>query len=296
MRYEKCEKCGHWAASIALSGSAFLAVLKFAVGAAGGSKGLIADSLHSVAIFVTILVMTLGERLAKKQDAARFHYGYGKIQAVFAGSIMTLIACVAAFLIWSSFKHLLTAPLYRPPHLSALLMAIASIIANDMMARYLRCAASRFKSRLLLSYAWAYRENYASSIVVLVGIAGAELGFGVMDPIAALVAVAIVLKACSGVVFDSVRMLMDYSANSRYGDRIRSIAEEVEGVERVSGVRTRQIGQRIWLDLDICVNPEKSIREANLIAEKVWKVLTRQIEDLEKVMVNFGPKGTKGFE
>ncbi|HIJ68670.1 MAG TPA: cation transporter, partial [Deltaproteobacteria bacterium] len=278
-----------WAASIALSSGAFLAILKFAVGVTSGSKGCIADSLHSAIIFVMALAIILGRRLAGKEENSKFHYGYGKIEAVVTGSITFLIACGGAVLVWNSVKHLMNAPQYGPPHLSALLMALTSIIANEMLARYLLCVGTQSKTRSILANAWAYRENLISSIIVFVGIIGAELGLGVLDPIAAILVVALITKSCTLIVLDSVKALMDYSVNGTYGKKVRTIVEAVDGVQRIAALRTRQIGHKIWLDLDICVSPGQSIREANHIAQKVREALLNQIADIDKVIVAWSP-------
>ncbi|MGA2228785.1 MAG: cation diffusion facilitator family transporter, partial [Syntrophobacteraceae bacterium] len=178
---------------------------------------------------------------------------------------------------------------YGPPYPSALLMALVSILANVVLARYLRCAGTQLKMQSLLSSAWAHRENLVSSVIVFVGVLGAELGLGVMDPIAAILVVAILVKACAQIVLDSVKALMDFSANSIYGKKVTAIVEEVEGVEHLSAVRTRKIGHKVWFDLDICVNPSQSILEANHIAQKVKNALLKQVADLEKVTVNCRP-------
>jgi cation diffusion facilitator family transporter len=289
MRYERCEQCRRWAAAIALSSSAFLALLKFVVGVTSGSRGCIADSLHTATIFVLALAVIFSQRLALKEENGSFHYGFGKIEAVVTGSIAFLIACGGAVLIWNSIQHLVNASRYGPPYPSALLMALVSIIANVVLARYLRCAGTQLKMRSLLSSAWAHRENLVSSVIVFIGVLGAELGLGVMDPIAAILVVAILVKACAQIVLDSVKALMDFSANSIFGKKVTAIVEEVEGVEHLSAVRTRKIGHKVWFDLDICVNPSQSILEANHIAQKVRNALLKQVADLEKVTVNCRP-------
>ena len=88
------------------------------------------------------------------------------------------------------------------------------------------------------------------------------------------------------VVLDSVNTLMDFSANVLYRNKVTAIVEEVEGVERLTAVRTRKIGGGVWFDLDICVNPGQSIREANQIELKVKNALFKRVADLENVTIN----------
>ena len=159
------------------------------MGVTSGSRGCIADSLHTATIFVLALAVIFSQRLALKEENGSFHYGFGKIEAVVTGSIAFLIACGGAVLIWNSIQHLVNASQYGPPYPSALLMALVSILANVVLARYLRCAGTQLKMRSLLSSAWAHGENLVSSVIVFIGVLGAELGLGVMDPIAAILVV-----------------------------------------------------------------------------------------------------------
>lgn len=289
MKHLRCEKCEQYVALVALSSSAFLALLKLVVGVTGHSKGCIADALHSATIFVMALAIILGQRFGKKPETPEFHYGYGKIEPVITGSITFLLACGTGWLIWGSLKHLFNVPHYEPPHLSTLLMAVTSIAANYVLMAYLRCVGTQFKNQATLSTMQAHRESLVSSCIVVAGILGAELGFGILDPIAAILVVALILRACVKILVDSVKPLLDFSVNESCEDKIRSVLENVDGVLQISALRTRQIGHRIWLDLDIGVNPQQSIGEANIIADKVRNLLLKQISDLERVMVHCRP-------
>lgn len=286
MRYERCEQCRRWATGISLWSSAFLALLKGFVGVTCASKGCIADGLHSGVIFVAALAALLGRRLARKGKTDDFPYGFAKIEAVVTGSAAFLIACGGVVLIWSSMRHIVNAPQYGPPYPAALLMALVAIIANEVLARYLRCAGARLKMGSLLSIAWDHRENLVSSIIVFIGILGALLGIGVLDPIAAILVVAIVVKAAMRVALDSINTLMDFSANVIYRNKVMAIVEEIEGVQCLSAVRTRKIGRGVWFDLDISVNPGQSIREANQIELKVKNALFKRVAGLENVTIN----------
>lgn len=54
--------------------------------------------------------------------------------------------------------------------------------------------AKKVKSSMLVANAWHARSDAASSLVVLVGIAGNPLGYPILDPIAALVVGLMIIK------------------------------------------------------------------------------------------------------
>ena len=115
-----------------------------------------------------------------------------------------------------------------------------------------------------------------------------------MDPIAALVVVAIIIKVSIKILIDSVKALMDSSVNHAYGEDIQTIVEGIEDVRALSGLKTRQIGQKIWVEMDILIDSRCSIREGHMIAEKVKTRLLERMIDLEKVLVNFQPMEQEG--
>ena len=160
------------------------------VGVTSGSKALIADALHSAANIITAFAIILSQKVSSRPADNRFHYGYGKVEFIAAGAISLLIILGAIALIMVSIKHLMQGS-RTTPHFSALLMALISIGANEMMFRYMHCAGTQLKSQTILASAWANRADCFSSIAVIIGVVGGSLGFRHMDPIAALFAVAI---------------------------------------------------------------------------------------------------------
>ena len=289
---KRCERCAERVPRVGVSTSLILMLLKFIVGVTSGSHALIADGLHSASNIVTGFATTLSRRISRKQVSDRFPYGFGKMEFLAAGGISLLITLGAVALIAVSFKRMISVP-SPPPHFSALLVAVISIGANELLFRYMRCAGTRLKSPTIMAYAWANRADCFSSIVVVVGIVGAKLGYHHLDPIAALVVVAIIIKVSIKIIIDSVKALMDFSVNDAYGEDIRTIVEGMEDVRALSGLKTRQIGQKVWVEMDILIDPGCSIREGHMIAQKVQASLLDKLIDLEKVMVHFQPMEQK---
>ncbi|UCD87776.1 MAG: cation transporter [Desulfobacterales bacterium] len=265
-----------------------MVILKFTVGITSGSKACMADGLHSASNIVTAFAIMLSHKIGNKPANSRYPFGYGKVEFVAAGFISLLIIAGAVTLISVSINHLLNEP-STPPHFSALLMAIISIGANEMLFRFMRCAGTQLKSQTILANAWANRADCFSSFAVIIGVVGARLGFHHLDPVAALFVVAVIIKVSIKILIDSVKALMDSSVNDVYGEEIETIVERIEDVRGVSGLKTRHIGQKIWAELDILVDSHCSMREGHLIADRVKKVLLEKLRDLEMVLVHFKP-------
>ncbi|NVM57904.1 MAG: cation transporter [Desulfobacterales bacterium] len=288
MRSERCEGCGNRAAWVGIWANAVMVILKFIVGVTSGSKACIADGLHSASNIITAFAIMLSHRIGRKPSNRQFPYGYGKVEFVAAGFISLLIITGAVALVSVSIKHLVKEPSW-PPHFSALLVAVISIGTNEMLFRFMRCAGTQLKSQTILASAWANRADCFSSSAVIIGVVGARLGFHHLDPIAALCVVAIIIKVSMKILVDSVKALMDSSVNDVYGEEIETIVESMEDVRGISGLKTRHIGQKIWVELDIVVDPQCTIRDGHMIADRVKKVLLEKVRDLERVLVHFKP-------
>lgn len=286
---QTCEQCVKQVVWVSLWNNLLMCIFKVFIGFTSGSKACIADGLHSGANIITSFAIIVSHKISSKKANREFHYGFGKVEFVAAGFISIFIILGALVLIAVSIKHLLHEPSYTP-HYSALLMGIISVGANEIVFRYMRCVGTQHKSQSILASAWASRADCFSSIAVILGVVGAKLGIHHLDPIAALFVVVIIIKMSSKILIDSVKPLMDFSLNDVYSHEIETVARKTENVFGISGLKTRHIGQKIWVELNIIVDSHCTMQEGQLIAEKVRKRLLEKIKDLERVLVHFMPR------
>ena len=293
MNNEQCENCIGRVVWAGIGVNLVLVTLKLLVGITSGSKACIADALHSASNIITAFAIMVSQRIGKKVGTREFPYGYGKVEFIAAGFISILIIAGAIILVAVSIEHLVKES-SAPPHLYVLLMGVISIGANEMLFRYMRCVGNRFKSQTILANAWANRADSFSSFAVIIGVVGGKLGLHHLDPIAAIFVVAVIIKVSIKILVDSVKALMESSVNDVYGERIETIVEAIEDVRGISGLKTRHIGQKIWVELDILVDQKCSVWDSDMIADRVKKALLEKIGDLEKVFVHLEPVEMEG--
>jgi len=288
MLYKECKKCLNRVAAVGIWTNLALVILKIFIGFTSGSKACIADGLHSASNIVTSFAITLSQKIGQKKRNKNYHYGYGKIEFLAAAFISLLIIVGALALISLSIKHLLNEPSV-PPHFSAIIIALISIGANEMMFRFMRCVGIQFKSQSIIANAWANRADCFSSIAVIVGVVGSRLGLHHLDPAAAIVVVAIIIKVSLAILLESIKALMDGSVNNIYGQEIQSILLDQDWIQGVKDIRTRHIGQKIWAELSIIVDQHCTMNEGQAIATKIKRLLIEKILDLERVTVHLEP-------
>ncbi|HIJ79392.1 MAG: cation diffusion facilitator family transporter [Desulfobulbaceae bacterium] len=289
MKSERCNICRGRVGMVGIWVNVVLVVTKIVVGVTGGSKACIADGLHSASNIITAGTILVCQKFTNRQPDDDFNHGFGKVEFLAAAMVSLTVITGAVFLIMLSIKHLLIEPA-APPHLATVLIAVISIATNETLFRYMQCVGTQFKSQSILANAWANRADCFSSLAVLVGVIGARFGIPHLDPIAALVVVAAIIKISGNILIDSVRALMDGSVNHIYGEEIKDLVHGVEGVQGISGLKTRHVGQHIWAEFDIHVESLYSLRDADYIAARVKKLLHGRITDLEEVMIHVRPQ------
>jgi cation diffusion facilitator family transporter len=286
MPQKKCEICRQRVAWVGIWTNLIMVIMKIVVGIISGSNACIADGLHSASNIITAFAIMVSQKISDKESNERFPHGYGKIEFLASGFITLFIIAGAVALIAVSIKHLVNEP-SKPPHLVALVMAVISIGVNELMFRYMRCVGTQFKSQTIIANAWANRADCFSSMAVIIGVVGAKMGLAHLDPIAALFVVAIIIKVSYKIMVDSVRALMDASVNDQYGEEMITIVSGVEDVRGVSKLQTRQIGQKIWAEIEILVDATISMQDAQMTAGKVKTRLLEKMRYLERVLVDF---------
>lgn len=90
----------------------------------------------------------------------------------------------------------------------ALVAAVVSILVKELMFWYTRYYAKQIDSSALMADAWHHRSDSLSSIGALIGIIGARLGFGIMEPLASVVICIFIEKAAYDIFMDAVNKMV----------------------------------------------------------------------------------------
>ncbi|MBF0240557.1 MAG: cation transporter, partial [SAR324 cluster bacterium] len=128
-----------------------------------------------------------------------------------------------------------------------------------------------------------------SSAAVSVGIIGAHyMGLIWMDSLVAVLETIHLLYLGVEIFWESFKGLMDYSAPADVLKKIQKTVLDFEEVKTVETLKTRQVGQGIWIDIVIGVNPDLRVDEAYDVGCQVEAVLFETIEHVAAVNVRFG--------
>ncbi len=127
-------------------------------------------------------------------------------------------------------------------------------------------------SAAMIADAWHHRSDALSSIGTMVGIGGAILlgeKWAVLDPLAAIIVSAFIIKAAWGLVLQSVKELTDASLPDAEEDEIVKLANVEEGVCEVHNLQTRRIGNKIAIEMHVRMPGSTSLYDAHQHATNI---------------------------
>ncbi|MEA9602788.1 cation diffusion facilitator family transporter [Polynucleobacter sp. MG-28-Ekke-A2] len=243
-----------------------LTISQVFAGIVSSSQGLIADGIHSATDLIADFVVLFANHHSSKdadEDHPYGHQRYETAASLFLG--FSLLAVGAAMLFKAGEKIINPMPAAQIQIL-ALYVELASLVAKEILFRYMLAVAKQVRSSMLVANAWHARSDAASSLVVSIGIVGALLGHPIFDAIGALVVGLMVAKMGWKFGWDALHDLMDRAVSEQEHHQIEGIIKSSDGVRGFHDLRTRKMGDMILVDVHIDVDASATVKSGHDIA------------------------------
>lgn len=283
---ENCNACQYRVGWIGLFVSAFVAAFTIFIGLMNNSKALVATALCSGIDVASSLTVILGLKLSRKSIDLKHPYGHGKIEFIIVGWVSVLLIISAFVLLLGSIKSIYLHE-KGPDQWLTLVAALVVTGINEIKYRYAKCVGLRNNSPVIITLAEHARVDALSSAAVVIGVLCAKIGLHFIDPLIAIFEIGHILKASIKMLSVSIKNLMDVSVPQNVIMSIKKIVSEIRGVEEINYLKARQIGQEIWVELSIFVDPEITIFEGRNIAENAKIFLINKMDHIGNVQVHY---------
>lgn len=269
-----------------------LSLFKALAGLISHSGAMISDAIHSASDVFSTIVVIIGVKISGKESDKEHPYGHERMECVAAILLATILAITGLGIGWSAVSKIMAGNYdqLEVPGVLALVAAIVSIVVKEAMYWYTRAGAKKIDSGALMADAWHHRSDSLSSIGALIGIGGARLGFPILDPIASVVICIFIERAALDIFMDAVNKMVDKACDEETEARMRDCVIGQEGVLGVDLLRTRTFGNKVYVDIEICADGDKTLREAHTIAENVHDSVEREFPKVKHIMVHVNPK------
>ena len=267
-----------------------LSAVKIIIGFIAGSGALIADGFHSVSDVLTTFMAMFGVYIAGQSDDEDHQYGHEKYEPVI-GKLMAIFLFATGLLIAFNAVKNIQSGMVSIPTREAIYAAAISVLAKEGMYHYTMRGALKIESSVLKADAWHHRIDAISSIGSFVGIWGAMNGWPIMEPIAAIAIGVLIIKVAVDIYMQSIKELIDTAADPETLSDIRDTIMETEGVVDIDLLKTRIHVNRLYVDVEIAVNPDLTLRDAHQISEDVHDRIEDIIPKVKHCMVHVNPYG-----
>ncbi|HET6515739.1 MAG TPA: cation diffusion facilitator family transporter [Thermodesulfovibrionales bacterium] len=260
-------------------------VSKFFLYLSTGSIALLAETVHSATDVISSLLVIGGIHLAAKKSE-RFPWGLYKVENVTA--VLTGI-----FIFISAYE--IAKMTYRPPSSPlrnldvTLVILFLMTIPVLLFYRYELKTARELNSPSLMADAVHWKADLGPIAIVGVGIAGSRLSYPGADRLAALVILMFVIRAGYEILRDSMKSLLDASADKKTLDEIREAARSFAQVKDISSLNARNSGRFIFVHLELTLGM-KRLKEAHAVAEAIEREIKRRIQFVERVVIHYEPE------
>lgn len=247
-----------------------LVILKGVVSWITGSLSVLAQAADSFFDLLSGIVAFTAVRLADKQADEEHPYGHARFEdfaALFQG---VLIAIAGGGIIYSSIQRIISGSEVTMSEAGIAVM-IVSVIASILLSRHLRKVARTTNSSTLEASANNITADIYSAIAVLAGLVILRLtGLAIFDPVIAILVALYILK----IGYDTIRKPFSRLIDTRMPPEkeqlitssIMQHKDEVVGFHRL---RTRQAGDRYYIDLHVVMRKNIPLDICHEICDKI---------------------------
>ncbi len=278
---------GIWAIKWSFVILAITSAIQFAVVLLSASVALLADMIHNVGDSVTAIPLWIAFRLARRKPSARFTYGYGRVEDMAGMAIVFIILISAMVAAYQAINRLI-----HPQAITALgwvaVAGVVGFIGNEVVAVFRIRVGREIESAALIADGYHARTDGLTSLAVVVGALGVHLGFPLADPIIGLIITLMIF----GIVWQSAKAVFTRALDGVEPEvtaEIRHSAEHIPGIRQLLDVRARWLGHRLNAELDVALDGNLSLRDADAIAVQFEHELSEHMPALSSARIRVRP-------
>lgn len=255
--------------------AALLTALKFSVGIATGSLGILSDGAHSGLDLIAAGVTYFSVRVADKPADSSHPFGHGKVEHLSAFIETALLLLTCAWIAFEAVRRFFFREVHVDPSVWAFAVMAVSIVVDTFRSRSLFRVARKYNSQALEADALHFSTDIYSSGVVILGLilVFASQRWGITwlqfaDPVAALVVAGIVVSISLRLGRKTVDALVD-AAPEGVSASIQEAVSSVGGVLHGDRIRVRQSGSRLFVDLRLTLESNIPLEHAQSVMDLV---------------------------
>jgi cation diffusion facilitator family transporter len=263
-----------------------VAVAKLVLGYLTGAVSIVSDGFHSLTDCFSNIGALVGVRVARKPPDHDHPYGHRKYETIAAAAIAGFLMLVMIGIVEAAWSRVNSrAGLTVSPF--ALAVMLSTIAVNLVVTWYERRAGMRLESEVLLADALHTQSDVWTSVTVVIALAGAALGYPILDPIAALIVVVFIGHASWEIFRSTSEVLSDHIVIPK--DEVCAVVMSVPNVMGCHAIRPRGSRDFVFLDLHIWMASETRLDAAHAISHIVKDRLMTEFPQIGDAVIHLEP-------
>ncbi len=272
------------AARLSVFSNAFLIVMNLTVGLISGSVSIISEAIHTFMDMLAAIMAFFSVKIADSPPDKEHPYGHGKYENI-SGVVEALLIFVASgWIIYHSINRLHSEKELDHTGLTlGFIVMVISALIDLFVSRYMYRIAKETDSIALKADALHLSVHVYTSLGIGVSLLVIYFtGWYFLDPIAAIVVAAFILKEAFEILVEAFKPLIDNALPEEEQQLIISTINKFRS-DKMSYhmLRTRKAGSDRELDFHMEVPGTMSVRESHDLCDKIEKELKKELPNLE---------------
>ena len=278
------------ATKVAVAAAALMIVGKLGAWLATDSVSLLSSLADSVMDVLASLINLFAVRQALMPADREHRFGHGKAEPLAGLGQALFITASAIFLVVEAVGRILEPELIARAPVGIGVMVFA-IIVTTALVTYQRRVVRLTGSTAIKADALHYASDILMNVGVIAALALAlTVGWGLADPIIAIVIAGVIVHAAARVALSSIQQLMDHEFPEEDRDRIRRIVLEHPEVLNCHDLRTRRSGIDSFIQVHVEMDRSLTLLRAHEISDAV-EARIREAFPHAEVLIHADPEG-----
>lgn len=280
---------------VSSSVAAILTLIKLVVGIASGSVAVLASAVDSVLDMFVSVFNYFAISNAEKPADKYFNYGRGKIEALASVIEGTIITLSGLFLLYQAIEKAINGEVSRYLEESLTVMLISLVITISLVI-YLNYVSKKTNSMVIKADALHYKTDVYSNVAVLASLLLVNFtGYEIIDVLIGGAISLYIIYSAYELIQNGVLVLLDKAVDQDTVKEIEKIFLSEERVNNLHLLKTREVGNKIFVEVHLVFDCLITLMEAHKISDRIENKI-RKIDKEKNWVINIHMDPYDDFE
>lgn len=273
-----------------------LSFLKITFGVISASKSLLNDGFNSLGDVLTSFVAVITGKEANKKADKDHQFGHKKIENLVSLIFGMIIAFTSFTLLYEGIVSIINKVYLKEEYnlLPALIICVIALLIKLIMFIFTYIYSKKTLSPLLKTQSIDHLLDSISTFIsfislLIIFIFSNNINLRILDSISSLVIALIMLLGSIKIIYINSLSLLDKSCNKKEENRIREIILSNTNIYHIDALRSRLVGNYVFLEIEVTIKENLSLIEAHNIIEEIQNNILKECNNVKHCIIHINP-------